>query len=96
MIKRAIDEFCKKTERKQPEVRRFIGANVFSDKPVINQQVTVSNLYTGKKKTMELEEIKLFCEMLEITPNKLFGYDDFGNKAQSMLNEIADVFKRNS
>ena len=72
-----IKEAVARAERMGKKVMlKDIAARLYPDSGEQARQVNMSNLVTGRKKSVSPECVNIICEMCDCTPNYLFGYED--------------------
>ena len=51
-----------------------LAAKIYPDASPQSRAINLSRLSTGKAKTVNLETIKIICNLTGVSPNFLFGY----------------------
>ena len=56
--------------------KKDVAARLWEGSAESSQQVNMTNLCNGTTQRIAPEWVTVLCEMLDCTPNYLFGYDD--------------------
>lgn len=60
--------------------KKDVAARLWADSTESSQQVNMTNLCNGTTKKISPDWVDVLCEMLDCTPNYLFGFDEKGEK----------------
>lgn len=72
-----LKEAFARSEMNGKKVRRKdLAAALFPGVSETAQQVNLTNLINGRTKRIASEWVKIICDMLDCTPNYLFGFEN--------------------
>lgn len=72
-----VNEAIAKAQTKGKKVyKKDIAEKIWSESSQQAQQVNMTSLCNGRTKYFKPEWVEIICEMCEVSPNYLFGYED--------------------
>lgn len=81
MARLRVNEAIARSQQKGNKVfKKDVAARLWEGSTESSQQVNMTNLCNGTTKKINPDWVDILCEMLDCTPNYLFGFDEKGEK----------------
>jgi DNA-binding Xre family transcriptional regulator len=91
-LKTALEAYCANSKESQRDVKKRISLKLYPDSSEMARQMNVNHLFSGAKKNISLDHLKIICDEFKTTPSAILGY--LSTQNPDAIEEIKKIVNR--